>query len=378
MSVAPGSGERLSDYDFELPPGRIAAHPAERRDESRLLVVPRDGGPSRHLRFRDFADLPAPGDLLVVNESRVLPARLLGHKPSGAAAEILLVRPVADAGGAEVDGCGARAGVGEALLWEALVRPGAKLKPGRVVDVADDLRVEIVRPAPGGGRVVRLHTSLPVAEALERHGHMPLPPYIDRPDDDDDRVRYQTVYARTPGSIAAPTAGLHFTPELLERLEQRGVARTAISLHVGIGTFRPVATDDPREHEMHAELYHVPDAAVDAVAEARARGGRVWAVGTTVVRTLESVADGRGGIRAGSGTTTLFVRPPFEFQVVDGLVTNFHLPRSTLLMLVSAFVGRGTVLDAYAEAIRHGYRFYSYGDAMVVTPARTPLDGSPT
>ncbi|MEQ9569753.1 MAG: tRNA preQ1(34) S-adenosylmethionine ribosyltransferase-isomerase QueA [Longimicrobiales bacterium] len=375
MSSTPASGDRLSDYDYDLPARCIAAVPAERRDESRLLVVPRGGGELRHLRFRQLDELVAPGDLLVVNESRVLPARLLGRKPTGAAAEILLVRPLPDGvGGAPLDEGGAVAGVDDARVWEALVRPGGKLKPGRVVDVAEGFRVAILGPAPGGGRVVRLECDGPVADALERHGHVPLPPYIDRDDDPGDRVRYQTVYARTPGSVAAPTAGLHFTPELLDRLEARGVARTAVSLHVGVGTFRPVETDDPGEHDMHAELYHVPEAAARAVADARRRGGRIWAVGTTVVRTLETVADGHGGIRPGSGSTDLFIRPPYDFRVVDALVTNFHLPRSTLLMLVAAFAGRRAVLEAYGVAVRRGYRFYSYGDAMVVPPGPPPDD----
>jgi S-adenosylmethionine:tRNA ribosyltransferase-isomerase len=217
-------------------------------------------------------------------------------------------------------------------------------------------------------RTVRLQTDLPVAEALERHGHLPLPPYIEREDDAADRERYQTVYAATAGSIAAPTAGLHFTPELLTRLSSRGMRRAAVTLHVGVGTFRPVETDDPSEHEMHAEIYHVPEATAAAIAETRERGGRVWAVGTTVVRTLETVAEPRGRVRAGSGSTELFIRPGFEFRVVDALITNFHLPRSTLLMLVSAFAGHGPVMDAYRTAVREGYRFYSYGDAMALVP----------
>ena len=368
-------GQRLSDYDYLLPPDRIAARPVDRRDESALLAFPRDGGSFEHLRFRDLEALLAPGDLLVLNESRVLPARLLGRKPSGAAAEVLLVRPLPDgqeAGG--VDESGGVAGVSEALEWEALVRPGSKLKPGRVVEIAPDLQVEIVGPAPGGGRRVRLHTPLPVAEALHRHGHMPLPPYIQRDDDDLDRDRYQTVFARTPGSVAAPTAGLHFTPELLARLEQKGVHRTAVSLHVGIGTFRPVEADDPVGDGFLFLDPTVPVAAANAVAEAKARGGRVWAVGTTVVRTLESVAAADGSIVAGSGSTNLFIRPPFDFRVIDGLITNFHLPRSTLLMLVAAFAGHRTTLEAYGLAVERGYRFYSYGDAMVVTPVRGPTN----
>ncbi len=350
------SSERLSDYDYDLPSDRIAARPAERRDRSRLLVLPRGGGALQHRHFSDLVDLMSPGDLLVVNESRVLPARLLGRKPSGAQAEVLLSQPIAGS-------------YDEAREWQALVRPGSKLKPGRVVEISPELSVEIVGPAPGGQRVVRLVTDLPVAEALECYGHLPLPPYIDRADDESDRERYQTVYATTPGSIAAPTAGLHFTPQLLDQLQQRGIERAAVTLHVGIGTFRPVETDDPSEHEMHSELYHVPVSTAEAIARTRARGGRVWAVGTTVVRTLESVADGEGGVKPGSGSTALFIRPGFDYQVVDALITNFHLPRSTLLMLVAAFAGHEATMQAYAKAVAENYRFYSYGDAMAITPA---------
>ena len=349
----------MADYDYQLPAERIARYPAERRDRSRLLVVPRGAGPFRHVHFHDALELFRPGDLLVLNESKVLPARLLGRKPSGARAEVLLLRPAP--------------GEGDPHVWEALVRPGGKLKPGRTVEVGEGLTVQVVDSAPGGGRRVRLLCPGSVEDALERHGHMPLPPYIDREDEPLDRERYQTVYARVAGSVAAPTAGLHFTPELLEALEARGVARTAVTLHVGIGTFRPVEVDDPGEHELHAEAYEVPQAAAEAVAAARVRGGRVWAVGTTAVRTLEAVADGVGGIRPGTGTTALFVRPPFDFKVVDCLLTNFHLPRSTLLMLVAALGGYRQVLDAYAEAVAGPYRFYSYGDAMaIVAPTSDP------
>ena len=359
-------GSRVADYDYALPPGRIARYPAERRDESRLLVVPREvpGAPPRfrHLLFRDVVDLLEPGDVLVVNESLVLPARLLGRKPTGAPSEVLLIRP---AGAAVGEGYG-QGSAGDPYLWEALVRPGSKLKPGRTVVVGDDLSVEILDSTPGSGRLVRLVTPLSVEEALERYGHMPLPPYIDRDDEVLDRVRYQTVYARTPGSIAAPTAGLHFTPELLEAIEAKGVRRAEVTLHVGVGTFRPVEADDPAEHEMHPEWYEVSERAAETIRAARAGGGRVWAVGTTAVRTLESAADESGRVRPGRGTTDLFVRPPYRFRAVDCLLTNFHLPRSTLLMLVAAFAGYETTMAAYREAISAGYRFYSYGDAMAV------------
>jgi S-adenosylmethionine:tRNA ribosyltransferase-isomerase len=232
--------------------------------------------------------------------------------------------------------------------------------------VADDLEVEVLDSVPGGGRLVRLVTELSVDQALERHGHMPLPPYLERDDEPLDRERYQTVYARESGSIAAPTAGLHFTPEILTALEARGVARAALTLHVGLGTFRPVETEHVDAHEMHREWYSVPERAAAAVNAARERGGRVWAVGTTTVRTLESVAEERGRVCAATGSTDLFIRPGYEFRVVDCLITNFHLPRSTLLMLVAAFAGYDRTMAAYRHAVGEGYRFYSYGDAMAV------------
>ncbi len=362
-------GSRVSDYEYELPPGRIAQYPTELRDQSRLLVVPRGSEPFEHRVFSDLVDLLNPGDVLVVNESRVRPARLLGRKPTGAPSEILLLRPWTsgeemggDAGGAAAGG---EAGSDETTLWEALVRPGGKLKPGRLVNIAPGFDVEIVDGAPGGGRIVKLVVEGSVREALEEHGHMPLPPYLDRDDESLDRDRYQTVYARVPGSVAAPTAGLHFTPELLEKIDEKGVERVAVTLDVGVGTFRPVEAEDPAEHDMHSERYFVSAEASGVINVARGEGRRIWAVGTTVVRTLESAAR-EGVVGAGSGVTDLFVRPPFRFQVVDGLITNFHLPRSTLLMLVAAFGGYERTMEAYSAAIREGYRFYSYGDAMVV------------
>jgi S-adenosylmethionine:tRNA ribosyltransferase-isomerase len=349
-------GSRVTDYDYQLPDHRIARYPVERRDDSRLLVVPGHQGAFRHLRFHDVVGLFEPGDVVVVNESKVLPARLVGRKPTGARVEVLLLRP---APGADDD-----------HLWEALVRPGGKLKPGRTVEIAADLTVEIVDAAPGGGRMVRLVCPGSVEEALDRHGAMPLPPYMDRDAEPLDRERYQTVYARVPGSVAAPTAGLHFTPEVLAALEAKGVVRAAVTLHVGIGTFRPVEVDDPADHELHHEVYGVSIAAADAVNAARRAGGRVWAVGTTAVRTLESVVDGEGVIRPGTGSTDLFIRPPYRFRAVDCLLTNFHLPRSTLLMLVAALGGYRQVMDAYRAAIAGAYRFYSYGDAMAVLGPR--------
>jgi S-adenosylmethionine:tRNA ribosyltransferase-isomerase len=350
---------RTSDFDYALPEGRIARYPAARRDESRLLVVRRDGSPSEHLVFKDIVRLFRAGDVLVVNESRVMPARLLGHKPTGAPSEILLIRPRSDT----PVGAGL---ANDPKLWEALVRPGGKLKPGRVVVISDELSVEIVDSTPDGGRVVRLVTDLTARDALDKYGHVPLPPYLERDEEPIDRERYQTVYARVSGSIAAPTAGLHFTVDVLDALERMGVQRAAIELQVGVGTFRPVDSEDPGEHDMHSELYYVSPGAAHRINGARASGGRIWAVGTTVVRTLETVARNDGTIDAGSGSTRLFIRPGYRFRAVDRLITNFHLPRSTLLMLVSAFAGYERTMAAYAEAVREGYRFYSYGDAMVV------------
>lgn len=342
---------RTSDFDFHLPPEQVAQRPAERRDASRLLVVDRAAGALAHRRFADLAELVAPGDALVLNETRVFPARLVGRKPTGAQAEVFLLHPAAG---------------GDERLWTALVRPGGKLKPGRVVEIGPELAVEIVDSTPGGERVVRLVTELPVQEALDRHGHIPLPPYVEREDTAEDRERYQTVYARERGSVAAPTAGLHFTPELLAALEAKGVRVVRLVLHVGVGTFRPVETEDPAEHRMHSEWYRVPEEAAAALNATRAGGGKVWAVGTTVTRTLESVADEDGTVCAGEGWTDIFIRPPYRFRAVDRLVTNFHLPRSTLLMLVSAFGGYELVMRAYREAVERGYRFYSYGDAMLL------------
>jgi S-adenosylmethionine:tRNA ribosyltransferase-isomerase len=365
---------RLEAWDYPLPPGRIARYPAQRRDESRLLVVPpaRSGSaaglrpgeaspgadpersPFRHLVFSELPTLLAPGDLLVLNESRVLPVRLLGRKPTGAACEVLLLHPLDE----------------DAVTWEALVRPGSKLKPGRRVVVAPgELEVVVEEGLPDGSRRVRLESSLPPEAALECFGHIPLPPYLEREEEPVDRIRYQTVYARVPGSAAAPTAGLHFTPELLAEIEGRGVGIARVLLHVGAGTFRPVESERVEDHQMHREHWEIPPEAAEAVARTRARGGRIWAVGTTVVRTLESAADEAGGVAPGGGETRLFIRPGYPFRVVDGLITNFHLPRSTLLMLVAALAGYRRTMDAYAEAVREGYRFFSYGDAMVIPPA---------
>ena len=341
----------IADFDYGLPPALIAQEPLAKRDASRLLVLPRRAGPLEHHCFRELPDLLTPGDLLVVNRSRVLPARLLGRRPGGGLAEILLVQPLDD-------GC-----------WEALVRPGRRLRSGDVVTVSAELRVHVEAGATSieGGRRVRLDAADGnTAAVLERAGHVPLPPYIRRPDRAEDRERYQTVYARESGSVAAPTAGLHFSSPLLERLAERGIARTEILLHVGPGTFRPVHANRVEDHRVDPERFVIPEDAAAAIRAARARGGRVVAVGTTSVRALETAALADRTVGAGSGRTDLVIVPGFRFRVVDALVTNFHLPRSSQLLLVAAFAGRERVLAAYAEAVRAGYRFYSYGDAMLL------------
>jgi S-adenosylmethionine:tRNA ribosyltransferase-isomerase len=341
-------GDRTSDYDFELPPDQIAQRPLERRDASRLMVVNRADGAIAHRTFADIADLIAPNDVLVVNRTRVFRARLLGTRASGAPAEILLLKSLGDG------------------RYEAMVSPGGKLKPGRRVDIGPGFTAEIVEVTERRTRIVQLTSELPFDEAIERFGHVPLPPYIQRSDSSDDAERYQTVFAREAGSVAAPTAGLHFTTELLEKLAARGVARAEVLLHVGAGTFKPVEVDDPAQHVMHEEWYSVSPETARLVNERRVAGGHAWAVGTTSVRTLESVVDDAGMIRAGEGETRIFIRPSYRFRGVDRIVTNFHLPRSTLIMLVAAFAGYELTMHAYRTAVESGYRFYSYGDAMVV------------
>jgi S-adenosylmethionine:tRNA ribosyltransferase-isomerase len=345
-----GRGLRTSDFDFHLPPELVAQTPAERRDASRLLVVDRASGTLAHRTFADLVDYVPAGDALVLNETRVFPARLRGRRASGGEAEILLLHPHD----------------GQEKVWTALVRPGSKLKPGRTVEIGPELSVEILESTPGGERIVRLATEMGLTDALDRYGEVPLPPYVERSATDADRERYQTVYARERGSVAAPTAGLHFTPGMLDALAAKGVRIVRLVLHVGVGTFRPVETEDPAEHRMHSEWYSVSAQAAAALNETRAAGGAVWAVGTTVTRTLESVATEDGIVQAGEGWTDIFIRPPYRVRAVDHQVTNFHLPRSTLLMLVSALGGYELVMRAYREAIEHGYRFYSYGDAMLL------------
>ena len=338
-----------SAFDYELPSALIAQYPAEKRDESRLLVLDRAAGTIEHRRFRDIVEYIPAGDALVVNETRVFPARLLGKRAGGGEAEVLLLRPLSDP-----------------RVWEALVRPGAKLRAGKTVTIAADVQLEILDVLPNGNRVVRIDADGNVDDVIARHGHIPLPPYMERPEESLDRERYQTVYARERGSVAAPTAGLHFTAPLLEQLAQDGVSIVKVLLHVGVGTFRPVEVEDPAQHVMHEETWEIGEAAARDIANVKQNDGRIWAVGTTVTRTLESASDEHGNVRSGSGATNLFIRPGYRFKVVDHLLTNFHLPRSTLLMLVSAIGGYEQVMRAYQEAVRERYRFYSYGDAMLV------------
>ena len=335
---------RLSDFEYDLPSAQIAQHPLPDRSASRLLVLDRATGHVRHLHFRDLPALIPAGDVVVINTSRVIPARLRGKREGGQDAEFLLVREAPDG------------------TWLALAHPGGKLKPGRRVTLAADSIVEIVEVLGGGLRRIRFVGSLDARATLERYGEVPLPPYIRRSPDSADRDRYQTVYATHDGSVAAPTAGLHFTTELLSRIRGQGTSVAEIDLHVGPGTFKPVETQALEQHVMHPEVYEISDAAANAANAARS----VWAVGTTVVRALESAVDHHGKVRAGTGETSLFIRPPYDFKVVNHLITNFHLPRSTLLMLVCAFGGYERVMDAYRQAVKQGYRFYSYGDAMLI------------
>lgn len=340
---------RTDAFDYALPEELIAQRPAERRDASRLLVLPRSG-PIRHAHFTDIADFLEPGDLLVANDAKVLRARFHPRRREGGRAEVLLLHPAA-----------------QPECWEAMARPGKRIRKGDRLTLDSGCGIEIVDWAPGGNRIVRFF-GIGAPEAMERFGDLPLPPYIHAPPADAVE-RYQTVYAATDGSVAAPTAGLHFTEAMIEALRSRGIGWTTLTLHVGAGTFRPVKADDIRAHHMHAERYEIPAAAVRAIETARAAGKRVVAVGTTVLRALEASARPDGSIEAGERKTSIFIHPPYRFRTADALVTNFHLPRSTLLMLVSAFAGRERVLAAYADAIASGYRFYSFGDAMLVERA---------
>ena len=337
---------KLSDFMYDLPEDRIAQTPAEPRDHSRLMVLDRNTHTISHRHFYDVIDYLAPGDVLVVNETKVIPARLLGERPTGGACEVFLLRQRAP------------------KVWETLVRPGKKLRPGsEVLFGGGRLTAKILESTDDGGRIVEFRCEGPFEAALDELGQMPLPPYIR--EKLQDPGRYQTVYAKQDGSAATPTAGLHFTPELLERIRNKGIRVVPILLHVGLGTFRPVKVDNIEEHRMHSEYFEVTEEAARAINEGRARGGRVIAVGTTSVRTLESAAQD-GTLRAMRGDTDIFIRPGYGFRMVDALITNFHLPGSTLMMLVSAFYDREHILSAYQCALQEGYRFFSFGDAMLI------------
>jgi S-adenosylmethionine:tRNA ribosyltransferase-isomerase len=374
----------VSDFDYELPEELIAQHPSEKRDESRLLVVNRATGEIRHEHFYDIEKYLKPTDCLVLNDSKVLPARLFGVKEgTGAKIEFLLTK--------RIDGD----------IWETMVRPGRRLKDGDRVRFADDFLAQVIEKSEGGTRIVRFEYDGIFMERLEEIGSMPLPPYIERPAEAGDKDRYQTVYAHEEGSVAAPTAGLHFTEELLERIRAKGVKTAYVTLHVGIGTFRPVKAERVEDHEMHFEEYEISEEAARIINETKAAGGRVIAVGTTSTRTCESaacksaagfgssgdatsddatagdatagenvpdsnVADERYIVKAGHGSTGIFIYPGYEFKVIDSLITNFHLPKSTLMMLISALYDREKILAVYEEAIREKYRFFSYGDAMFI------------
>jgi S-adenosylmethionine:tRNA ribosyltransferase-isomerase len=342
---------RTDELDYNLPPELIAQHPVTPRDASRLLVVHRDDGRLEHRHFRDLPEYLGENDCLVLNETQVLPCRLLGEKVEGGARiEVLLQK--------EIDAC----------RWEVLAYRSRRLRPGTHVRFAEDFSCEMEQDLGRGRFIARFHCGRDFMEALHRHGHLPLPPYVERPSgaSEEDRHRYQTVYAQSPGSSAAPTAGLHFTPELLKRLDEKGIYTARVVLHVGQDTFRPISTPLVKDHPMHSEHYQVSEQAAQRVNTARAAGGRIVAVGTTSVRTLESSASDEGRLLPGGGATALFIQPGYRFKMVDVMITNFHLPRTSLLALVSAFSGSNLWRKAYEEAIEKQYRFYSFGDAMLI------------
>ena len=338
---------KTSDFDFYLPDELIAQTPLERRDASRLLTLDRHTGQTGHFHFFDLPQFLRPGDCLVLNNSRVLPARLIGHRPTGGVCEVLLLTDKGD------------------NQWECLVRPGRKLRPGaQVIFGQGQLTASIEAELPDGKRLVRFHYQGIFLEILEALGKMPLPPYIKA--ELKDNERYQTVYSKVMGSAAAPTAGLHFTPELLAEIQDMGVKVCYVTLHVGLGTFRPVKAEDIQDHEMHSEFCMISRETADIINQTKASGGRVICVGTTSCRTIESFAAEDGTMTERSGWTNIFIYPGYRFKVLDALVTNFHLPQSTLIMLVSALAGREHVLAAYEEAVRERYRFFSFGDAMFI------------
>lgn len=340
---------KKSDFYFDLPQELIAQDPLEDRSSSRLLVLDKHTGEISHHVFKDIVDYLRPGDCLVLNNTKVIPARLLGEREgTGAHVEVLLLKRK------------------EADVWETLVKPGKKCKPGTRLSFGDGLlKAEVLETVEEGNRLIRFEYEGIWEEVLDRLGEMPLPPYITHKLQD--KNRYQTVYAKYEGSAAAPTAGLHFTKELLEQIEAKGITIAYVTLHVGLGTFRPVKEENVLEHHMHSEYYQVPESEAEKINAAKKNGGRIICVGTTSCRTVESAADEQGIVHAGSGNTEIFIYPGYRFKVLDALITNFHLPESTLVMLVSALAGREHVLSAYEEAIRQKYRFFSFGDAMFIS-----------
>jgi S-adenosylmethionine:tRNA ribosyltransferase-isomerase len=353
----------VQDFDYALPRERIAQYPPPRRDDSRLLVLCRNTGDIHHARFQDLLSWLSTRDLLVVNDTRVVPARLCGRRTSGAKVEILLCEPLSPEGHPLPPT--EESGAFQALTWRCLVRSGEKLRAGTEI-VFDDATRGVLQHREDGAWRILFSGAADLRALMDRAGQVPLPPYVQREPTPIDRVRYQTLFARKEGSIAAPTAGLHFTEELLDRLKGHGVRLTSVTLQVGIGTFRPVRTSRVEDHVMHQEFVEVGKRCCRAWRETRMRGGRVIAVGTTTVRALESAVDHRGRLMPFRGFTRLFIFPGYGFRAIDALVTNFHLPKSTLLMLVMAFAGKDQIKRAYEEAIRRGYRFYSYGDAMLI------------
>ena len=338
---------KTHDFWYDLPEELIAQTPLEKRDTSRLMVLSRESGKVTHKHFYDIIDYLQPGDCLVMNDSRVLPARLLGHRPTGGAVEVLLLRDVGN------------------KCWECLCKPGRKMQVGSEVIFGNaELTAVVTQVKEDGNRIVQFHYDGIFLEVLERLGKMPLPPYIKA--ELQDQERYQTVYSREVGSAAAPTAGLHFTNELLEKIRAKGINNAFVTLHVGLGTFRPVKADEITDHHMHSELCMISMEAADILNETRKRGGRIICVGTTSCRTLESLVNEDGSFAAKSKWTDIFIYPGYQFKAMQGLITNFHLPESTLVMLVSAFAGRENVLRAYKEAVNENYRFFSFGDAMCI------------
>ncbi|MGL5268989.1 MAG: tRNA preQ1(34) S-adenosylmethionine ribosyltransferase-isomerase QueA [Selenomonadaceae bacterium] len=345
----------LSEFDYDLPEELIAQTPCEPRNHSRLMVLDRQQQTVQHQHFYDLKNFLVPGDTLIFNDTRVMPARLIGHRDkTGGKVEVFLLRRI---NGNE---------------WETLVKPGKKAQPGNVICFGDELSCEVLSHTDFGGRIVRFSYDGIFEEILDRLGETPLPPYIH--EKLADKERYQTVYSKEQGSAAAPTAGLHFTKEMMQELETMGVNLGFVTLHVGLGTFRPVSVDKIEDHAMHKEYYSVPTETAELIATTKARGGRVIAVGTTSIRTLESAAQAKGVIEAGSGWTEIFIYPGYEFKIVDAMITNFHLPKSTLLMLISAFAGKEFVLSAYRQAVEEKYRFFSFGDAMLLVGSQKKKD----